>query len=80
MASTSPQIWRSADWAAAPSTSSTPMVAPCAVLERELLELAQQPLLALADLRHERLRGRAVDLDAELGTPRGRPTSAALAA
>ena len=34
-----------------------------AVLERELLELAQQPLLAVADLRDERLRALAVQVD-----------------
>ena len=50
-ASTKPQTWRSADGAAAASTSSTPIARPLAVLERELLELAQQALLALADVR-----------------------------
>ena len=34
-----------------------------AVLERELLELAQQPLLAVADLRDERLGALAVEVD-----------------
>ena len=50
-------------------TSSTPTCAPVAVLERELLELAQQPLLAVADLGHERLRGLLVELEAELRRP-----------
>ena len=36
------------------------------MLERELLELAQQPLLAVADLRDERLGAGVVELDAEL--------------
>ena len=79
-ASTSAQTWRSAEAAAAPSTSSTPMRRALAVLERELLELAQQPLLALADLRDERLRRRAVELDAEPVALARRPTSAAPAA
>jgi hypothetical protein len=46
---------------------------PLAALERELLELPQQALATLADLRHERLRGGAVELDAELGRLRHGP-------
>ena len=42
------------------------MWASGAVLERELLELAQQPLLALADLGDERLGAVAVELELEL--------------
>ena len=52
--------------AEARSTSSTPERAPCAVLERELLQLAQQPLLAIADVRDQRPRGLRVELEAEL--------------
>ena len=37
-----------------------------AVLERELLELALQPLLAVADLGDQRPRGLVVELDPEL--------------
>src|SRR6185312_1035989 len=44
-----------------------------AVLERELLELAQQPLLTLADLCDKRLRGGALDLDPEPGALRDDP-------
>ena len=40
-----------------------------AVLERELLELAQQALLALADLGDQRLRRLLVELEAELRGP-----------
>ena len=42
---------------------------PCArtKLDRELLDLAHEPLLTIADLSDERLRGIAVELDAELG-------------
>ena len=46
------------------STSSTPMRRARPVLERELLQLAQQALLALADVGDERLRRLAVELEA----------------
>ena len=49
-ASASVQTLRSAEVAQDSSTSSAPIARARAVLERELLELAQQPLLAVADL------------------------------
>ena len=48
-----------------------------AVLERELLELAHEPLAALADLGDERAGALVVELDAELAAPGRRATSAA---
>ncbi len=42
------------------------MWAPCTVLERELLELAHEALLALADLRDQRACRLRVELDPEL--------------
>ena len=57
---------RSAELAHGSSTSSAPSARAGAVLERELLELAQQPLLALADLRDQRLGAGLVELEAEL--------------
>ncbi len=42
-------------------------------LERQLLELAQQPLLALPHLRDQRLRGRLVERQAEPGRLLARP-------
>ena len=63
-----PQTWRSADGAAAASTSSTPIVRARAVLERELLELAQQALLAVADGATSACAAARSSVDAE---PRG---------
>ena len=50
-----------------------------AVLERELLELAQQALLAVADGGDERLGGGVVDLDAEALRLAAGPSAAARA-
>ncbi len=52
-------------------------VRAAAVLERELLELAQQALLAVADLGDERLRRGAVELDAQPLRLRRSPSAAA---
>ena len=67
------QTLRSADVAHDCSISSAPTLRARAVLERELLQFAQQPLLALADLGDERLGAVAVELQVErpglLGEP-----------
>ena len=78
-ASASVQALRSAELAHDAWTSSTPMRAPGAVLERELLELAHQPLAALADLGDERAGALVVELDAELLGLAGEPAAAARA-
>ena len=51
------------------STSSARQLGARAELERELLELAQQPLLAVADAGDERAGGAGVELEAELRRP-----------
>ena len=59
------------------SISSTPTdrgpAPPGLPFERQLLELAQQPLLALADLRDERLGGRRVERQPEASALLARP-------
>ena len=64
-ASTSAQTWRSARVGRVLLDLVEAELHALPVLERELLELAQQPLLAVADRRDERLRGAGVELDAE---------------
>ena len=64
-ASASVQTLRSAEVAQDSSTSSAPMLAPGAVLHGELLELSQQPLLAVADLRDQQLRAVLVEVELE---------------
>ena len=79
-ASASVQVLRSAELAEDASTSSTPMPRAGAVLERELLELAQQALLAVADVGDQRPRGLRVELEPELAGARDEPARAARAA
>ena len=60
---------RCAEEALDASISASPMRRALAVLERELLELAQQPLLALADLADQGLGAGLVELEAVLAGP-----------